>query len=249
MTAKESEERGAGNRTCQQENNRSACANRKFLNARDVLAINVMAAPGAGKTSLIERSIKALKTNPRCDCNAAVIAGDFATDLDFRRFTQAGVPCVQINTGCSAHLDAHSVRDALHRIDFADIDILFIENVGNLVCPANFDLGHHQSVAILSVPEGHDLPLKFSPMFRAADLVLVSKCDLLEHIDEFDQLQAERNIQSLGNNAPVIPVSSHGNDFFGLWINWLINIHEARREGADMRPKIHNDGLVLHAAE
>ncbi len=249
MKNKADEVHALTNRACLQENNRRACANRRYLNAQDVLAVNIMGGAGAGKTSLIERTISALRTNPRCECKAAVIAGDFETDLDSQRFAKAGVPCVQINTGCSSHLDARNVYDALHQIDLTDIDILFIENVGNLVCPANFDLGHHQSVAMLSVPEGHDLPLKFSPLFRAADLVLVSKCDLLAYIDEFDQLQAEHNIQSLGNQAPVIPISSHGNDFFGLWINWLINIHEARREGADIRPKIHHDGLILHAAE
>ncbi len=235
--------------TCLQENNECAVRNRSYLNRFDVLALNIVSAPGSGKTSLLETTIEALRSHKRCRPRVGVIAGDIETDLDWQRFNAMGVPAVSVKTGCAGHLNARLVHDALHRLDLQNIDILFIENVGNLVCPANFDLGHHQNVALLGVTEGDDKPLKYPAMFRAADMVLLSKADLLRHLDGFSTERAESAIRALGNQAPVIPISAKRNAFFGLWVNWVINIRTAMQGGADLRPRIHSDGVVLHAAQ
>lgn len=247
--ASSSEKRDEVQRACLQENNACATQNRQYLNKHSVLALNIVSAPGSGKTSLLETTIDALRTHKRCRSKIGVITGDIETDLDWRRFDKMGIPAVPVKTGCAGHLDAKLVHDAVHRLDLENIDILFIENVGNLVCPANFDLGHHQNVALLGITEGDDKPLKYPAMFRAADMVLLSKADLLKHLDGFSTERAEAAIRSLGNEAPVIPISAKRNEYFGLWVNWVINIKAALERGAELRPRIHTDGLVLHAAQ
>ena len=164
------------------ENDHVAAHNREHFERHGVLAVNLMSSPGSGKTSLLEATIKALGN----ELSIAVVEGDLETENDADRIRAQGVPAVQITTGSACHLDAHMVHDALHDMKLDGIDILFIENVGNLVCPASFDLGHHANVTLLSVTEGDDKPAKYPVMFRAADLVLLSKSDFLDMIDDFD---------------------------------------------------------------
>ena len=159
------------------ENDRQAQHNRDHLAKYGVLAVNLMSSPGAGKTALLEATIAALKDELRI----AVVEGDLETENDAERIRAQGVPAIQITTGSACHLDAHMVHDALHHLDLSQIDLLFIENVGNLVCPASFDLGHHRNVVLLSTTEGDDKPAKYPVMFRAADLMLQSgREDLFE---------------------------------------------------------------------
>ena len=155
-------------------NNRAAAHNREHFDSHRVVAFNLMSSPGAGKTSLLEATIEALKS----DFRIAVIEGDLETDNDARRIRAHGVPAVQITTGSACHLDARMIHEALHDLPLSQIDIVFIENVGNLVCPASFDLGQHRNVVLLSVTEGDDKPAKYPVMFRTADLVLLTKMDL-----------------------------------------------------------------------
>ena len=162
-------------------NDAHARENRRYLAARGVLALNLVSSPGSGKTTLLARTIEALRGR----LPVSVIEGDQRTSNDAERIRAAGAPAVQINTGKGCHLDAHMVGHALERLPLEAGGVLFIENVGNLVCPAAFDLGEAHKVAILSVTEGEDKPLKYPDMFRAASLMLVSKIDLLPHL-EFD---------------------------------------------------------------
>ena len=140
-----------------------------------------MSAPGSGKTALLEKTIAALKD----EFSIAVIEGDLETENDAERIRRQGVEAIQISTGSACHLDAHMVHDALHHMQLDSVDLLFIENVGNLVCPASFDLGQHYNITLLSVPEGDDKPAKYPVMFRASDVVLISKSDLLPVLDDF----------------------------------------------------------------
>lgn len=199
------------------ENNTQATHNRAHFDAHGVLAVNLMSSPGAGKTALLEATIEALRGEMRL----AVIEGDLETENDAERIRARGVPAVQITTGAACHLDAHMVHRALHQIDLAGIDIVFIENVGNLVCPAGFDLGQHRNVVLLSVTEGDDKPAKYPVMFHAADLVLLTKTDLLPHLDDFDPAQAERRLRQLANPAPLWPLSSKKMTGLEPWLDWL----------------------------
>lgn len=200
------------------ENDRIAAHNRAHFDAHGVLAINLMSSPGAGKTSLLERTIDELRGRLRI----AVIEGDLATENDARRIRAKGVPAVQITTGSACHLDARMVHEALHEMELAACDVMFIENVGNLVCPASFDLGQHRNVALLSVPEGDDKPQKYPVMFRAADLLLLSKCDLLNVLPEFDPARAEASLRALGSEVPVLHVSSRTGAGMHAWIDWIV---------------------------
>jgi hydrogenase nickel incorporation protein HypB len=199
------------------ENDELAAHNREHLSAHGVLALNLMSSPGSGKTSLIESTIDAIGRR----LSIAVIEGDIETENDAVRIRAKGVPAVQITTGQTCHLDAHMVHEALHALDLAAVDILFIENVGNLVCPASFDLGQHANVTLLSVTEGDDKPAKYPAMFRKSDLVLLSKTDLLDVLDDFDPAKAESHLRALANDAPMMPVSSRRRDTLAPWIAWL----------------------------
>jgi hydrogenase nickel incorporation protein HypB len=183
-----------------------------------VLAVNLMSSPGAGKTSLLEATIDALKD----ELAIAVIEGDLETENDAGRIRAHGVPAIQITTGSACHLDAHMVHDALHALDLQKLDIVFIENVGNLVCPASFDLGQHSNVILLSVPEGDDKPAKYPVMFRAADLVLLSKSDLLPVLDDFQPDNARRHLRDLASSAPVFELSAKNAAGMDTWIHWLL---------------------------
>ena len=203
------------------ENDRTAAHNRSHFDRQGVFAINLMSSPGAGKTSLLEATVDALGDQLRI----AVIEGDLETENDAQRIRARGVPAVQIMTGSACHLDAHMVHDALHQLELDGIDILFIENVGNLVCPASFDLGQHRDVVLLSVPEGDDKPAKYPVMFRAAELLLLSKCDLLPVLDDFQPENARRNLQALANAAPVIELSAKTGAGMEEWLQWLRTEH------------------------
>ncbi len=229
------------------ENDHQAAHNRYHFDSQGVLAVNLMSSPGAGKTSLLEATIEALGAELRI----AVVEGDLETENDAERIRAKGVAAIQIATGSACHLDAHMVHDALHQLDLTGVDILFIENVGNLVCPASFDLGQHRNVTLLSVPEGDDKPAKYPVMFRAADLVLLTKTDLLAYLDDFDPDRAEGFVRNLASTAPVHRLSSRqGNDGIAAWLDWLRSEVAAQRErveqGKTQRPSIQPDGARLH---
>ncbi len=198
-------------------NDRQAEHNREHFRRHGVFAVNLMSSPGAGKTALLEATIDALDG----DLSVAVIEGDLETENDAERIRAKGVAAYQISTGNACHLDAHMVHTALHDLELDDVDVVFIENVGNLVCPASFDLGQHLNVALLSTPEGHDKPAKYPVMFRAADAVLISKADLLPVLDDFDPSYAERCLRELASEAPMLEVSSKNGSGIAAWIDWL----------------------------
>ncbi len=199
------------------ENDRVAGHNRSHFDEHGVLAINLMSSPGAGKTALLEATIRALKGRYRI----AVIEGDLETDDDARRIRAQGVPAVQITTGTACHLDAAAVHGALHDLPLAGLDLLFIENVGNLVCPANFNLGQHVNVTLLSVTEGDDKPAKYPVIFRASDLVVLSKTDLLEVLDDFQPQRAAAALRDLGKGTPMIHTAVRRTPSIGAWLEWI----------------------------
>lgn len=198
-------------------NDHQAGHNREHFARHGALAVNLMSSPGAGKTALLEATVEALGDEFRI----AVIEGDLETENDAERIRRKGVPAVQISTGSACHLDAHMVHTALHELDIDDLDIVFIENVGNLVCPASFDLGQHANVTLLSTPEGHDKPAKYPVMFRAADLVLISKADLLPVLDDFDPAYAEQCLRQLASTAPLLEISARSGAGLEGWLHWL----------------------------
>jgi len=216
------------------QNDHQATHNREHFDGDAVLAINLMSSPGSGKTRLLEATIDAIGDRVRI----AVIEGDLETENDARRIRAKGVPAVQITTGQTCHLDAHMVHDALDFLDLAQIDLLFIENVGNLVCPAGFDLGQHANVALLSVPEGDDKPAKYPVMFRAADLVLLTKTDVSPIFDDFSAERATSHVRALANDAPVVPVSARHPDDLVQWLDWLDVRLGSLRSGTVLRPRI-----------
>ncbi len=230
-----------------QHNDDQAAHNREHFDARGILAINLMSSPGSGKTALLEATVDALKD----ELNLAVIEGDLETENDAARIRARGVPAYQITTGSACHLDAHMVHDGLHHLDLNGVDILFIENVGNLVCPASFDLGQHRNVTLLSVTEGDDKPAKYPVMFRAADMVVLSKTDLLAVLDDFDPARAEHCLRDLASQAPVLPLSARKQLGLDAWFNWLRQELAAQRArvaaGKTVRPAIQPDGARLHA--
>ena len=211
-------------------NNEQAAHNRAHFDRYGVLAINLMSSPGSGKTALLEATIDAL----RGELRMAVIEGDLETENDARRIRAKGVPAIQITTGTACHLDAHLVHRALHDLPLADLDVVFIENVGNLVCPASFDLGAHYNVALLSVTEGDDKPAKYPVMFRAADLVLVTKTDLLDVIEDFSIARAREAVQALGRDTLVRTVKMRRSPWIGPWTDWLLQVVAMDR--ATLRP-------------
>ena len=200
-----------------QKNDDQAAHNREHFDRRGILAINLMSSPGSGKTALLEATLTALKNEFTC----AVIEGDLETENDAARIRAKGVPAYQITTGSACHLDAHMVHDALHKLPLTGIDLVFVENVGNLVCPASFDLGQHRNVVLLSVTEGDDKPAKYPVMFRAADLVLFTKTDLLVAIDDFSTERAERSVRALANPAPILQLSARKGQGIDAWLEWL----------------------------
>ncbi|MCW2801167.1 MAG: Hydrogenase nickel incorporation protein HypB [Aeromicrobium sp.] len=197
-------------------NDELAADNRAWLSSRGIAAINLMSSPGAGKTSLLERTIR--DNGPARQLS--VIEGDQETVFDADRIRAAGARAVQINTGSGCHLDATMVRRGLDSLAPADGDLVVLENVGNLVCPALFDLGEAKKVVIISVTEGDDKPLKYPHMFAAADLVVVNKTDLLPYVD-FDVDRCEKDARSLNPDVTWLPMSVHSGEGLDEWYGWL----------------------------
>ena len=197
-------------------NDRLAEDNRTRFDEAGVFAINLMASKGAGKTSLIERTIKELSNKYQL----AVIDGDVATSIDADRAARAGAIAVQVNTGGECHLDAVMLQQALQQIDLAGIDLLIVENVGNLICPASFRLGTHRSVLIASVPEGDDKPYKYPGMYRGVDALVINKIDLLPYID-FDMNYFRRGVEILNPGVVTFPLSCKTGEGLPGWIDWL----------------------------
>ena len=198
----------------------AAFENRERLSGLGVYTVNIMSGPGAGKTTLLEHSLDALHG----DLRLAVIEGDMYTRLDAQRIEKHGVPVIQINTGGACHLDSRQLRKALEELPLDEIDILFIENVGNLVCPAEFDLGEHARVMLLSVTEGHDKPRKYPVMFHTAKAMLLTKIDLLPYVD-FDPDQAIRDARGLNLDLIVMQVSCKSGEGLEPWLDWLRQRH------------------------
>jgi hydrogenase nickel incorporation protein HypB len=190
--------------------------NRGWLAGRRILALNLLSSPGAGKTTLLERTITDLKA----ELTVGVIEGDQATSNDAQRIRATGAPAVQINTGTGCHLEADMLQRALDVLDPPPASLLLIENVGNLVCPALFDLGEHAKVVIFSVTEGEDKPLKYPHVFAAAQLLLISKIDLLPHL-RFDIQRATANALRINPHLKVIGVSAYDGEGMADWYSWL----------------------------
>ncbi|MEY8875413.1 MAG: hydrogenase nickel incorporation protein HypB [Leptothrix sp. (in: b-proteobacteria)] len=197
-------------------NNAEALKNRQSLAAAGVFALNLVSSPGSGKTTLLVKTIEALAGRVA----VAVVEGDQQTSLDAERIRATGAPATQINTGKGCHLDARMVAAALADLPLARGGLLLIENVGNLVCPAAFDLGEAHKVVILSVTEGEDKPLKYPDMFRAADVMLLNKCDLLPHLD-FDVALAERYARQVNPGLCIIRTSARSGEGIDEWLAWL----------------------------
>jgi hydrogenase nickel incorporation protein HypB len=210
------------------ENDRQAVANRAKLDAAGVTAVNMMSSPGAGKTAILRQTLASLPDTTR----VAIIEGDIETSLDADRLAGFGAQITLLNTssgfGGECHLDAPMVASALSRLDLAAVDLLFIENIGNLVCPAEFDVGAHHRVMVYSITEGEEKPLKYPLMFRSVELVLVNKLDLLPHLD-FDLTLFLRNLASVNPAATVLNVSARTDEGLGAWYDWLAEI--GRRSG------------------
>ena len=190
--------------------------NRAILRANHVHTINIMAAPGAGKTSLILQAIRGL----RGEVSIGVIEGDVASDVDAVKVRSEGVPVVQINTGGGCHLDAPQIRAALAQLPLAELDLLFIENVGNLICPVGFDLGEETRMAIASIPEGDDKPLKYPSIFHEVDALVISKMDLLPYIT-FNLDEYRRLVRSIKPGIRLFEVSCVTGQGMAEWLEWL----------------------------
>jgi len=197
-------------------NDRIAQENRKLLDKKGVFAINVMASPGAGKTSVILRTISGLKKKVRI----GVIEGDVSSRIDADRIAKENVPVLQINTGGECHLDANMVQRALKEMPLGDIDILLIENIGNLICTAEFKIGTHKNLVIASVPEGDDKPLKYPLMFTVADVILVNKMDLLPY-SNFDVNAYRKAVKGLNDKVEVIAISCTTGKGIEKWLGWV----------------------------
>lgn len=198
-------------------NDSLALAHRRLFDKNRVTAINIMSAPGSGKTSLIEKTLPLLKNK-----RIFIIEGDIKGDLDAKRLSKLGAKCLQINTQSACHLDAFMLSQALPKIDLKKIDLLLIENVGNLVCPAEFNLGVHYNVMILSTPEGSDKPQKYPLMFSKSDLLIINKIDLLNFVD-FNFLELKKSIKRINPKIKIIKLSCKTGQGIEEWISWLKN--------------------------
>ncbi len=197
-------------------NEQLAEKNRLLLEQNGVFALNLMSSPGAGKTSLILETIRRLKD----EVKIGVIEGDISSSVDAEAVSKEGVAVIQINTGGGCHLDANMISNALSSLPLADIDLLFIENVGNLICPAEFALGEHKKVILSSIPEGDDKPLKYPVMFHEADIVVLNKTDLLPYV-KFDSDAFSRALKGINERLEIIPVSCTTGQGLSKWVSWL----------------------------
>lgn len=207
-------------------NENAAAENAALLARYGIYALNLLGSPGAGKTTLLERTLAALSGELRI----AVVEGDLFTDKDAARIERCGAPVVQINTSGGCHLDAAMVAAAFAQLDLTALDLIVIENVGNLVCPAEFALGEDAKAVVLSVTEGDDKPLKYPLIFKESAAALLNKCDLLPYTD-FDMAAARRDIAALHPGIAVLPVSARTEDGMAQWLAWLRAAVAAKREG------------------
>ena len=218
-------------------NQHGAQVNRDRLNNWGITCLNLMSSPGSGKTQLLGKTLQALQNSLKI----AVIEGDMTTQLDAERLRQYGVPVVAINTGRSCHLDSKMVAGGLHQFEHEledtqcpeDFDLMFVENVGNLVCPAEFEVGEHAKVALLSITEGEDKPLKYPIMFREADCLLITKTDLAPYLD-VDIETIVRNVRQLNSKTAIIPVSAKSGEGLNDWVAW---VQQAVTSQAEARSK------------
>ncbi|HEY9646938.1 MAG TPA: hydrogenase nickel incorporation protein HypB [Chroococcidiopsis sp.] len=211
--------------------------NRAHLDGWGITCLNIMSSPGAGKTALLERTLAVLAQ----ELAIAVIEGDMTTELDADRLRQYGVPVIAINTGRSCHLDSKMVAGGLHRLAHDHtpeaIDLLLVENVGNLVCPAEFEVGEHAKVALLSLTEGEDKPLKYPIMFQEADCLLITKLDLAPHLD-VDITKIEANVRQMNPHVTIIPISTKTGEGLDQWLDWV-------RQQVSDRQKLHQKAQPL----
>ena len=212
-------------------NNEYANANRGLFAHKGMLVLNLVSSPGSGKTSLLTRTLNDLSD----ELSLAVIEGDQETSQDADRIRETGVPAIQINTGKGCHLDAHQIGHAVEHLNPDDASILMIENVGNLVCPAAFDLGEAHKVAILSITEGEDKPIKYPDMFHAADLLLLNKIDLLPYL-EFDVDQCMDYARRVNPDIQILQVSATSGEGMGDWYQWIRLAHQSRLIGHNAQP-------------
>ncbi|WP_075719182.1 hydrogenase nickel incorporation protein HypB [Roseburia sp. 499] len=200
---------------------------RTELKKEGTFLLNLMSSPGAGKTTTLKRTISLLKD----EMKMGVMEADIDSDVDAAAIEETGVPVIQIHTGGMCHLDADMTRQGIREFNTANMDFVVLENVGNLVCPAEFDTGSTKNAMILSVPEGDDKPLKYPLMFSICDVVLINKCDTLSVFDDFDKVAVKERIQKLNPNAKVIYVSAKTGEGFEEWINWIRREVEEYKKG------------------
>ncbi|VEP11767.1 Hydrogenase accessory protein HypB [Hyella patelloides LEGE 07179] len=203
-------------------NQEGANHNREHFDKWGISCFNIMSSPGAGKTVLLEKTLAALQDK----LSMAVIEGDMTTELDADRLRQYNVPVIPINTGRSCHLDSKMVAGGIHTLEHEynpqEIDLVLVENVGNLVCPAEFEVGEHAKVALLSITEGEDKPLKYPVMFQEADCLLITKTDLAPYLD-IDLDRIAQNVRQMNPNVTIISVSAKTGDGLEVWFNWIQN--------------------------
>ncbi len=199
------------------DNDRQADELRRELKEKGVFLLNLMSAPGSGKTTTLMKTIEALKDKVKI----GVMEADIDSDVDARTIAQSGVKVIQLHTGGMCHLDAAMTRQGLEGLETGDVELAILENVGNLVCPAEFDTGASKNAMILSVPEGHDKPLKYPLMFSVCDVVLINKIDVLPYFD-FDMDQCRENILMRNPNAKIIPVCAKTGEGIEEWADWLL---------------------------
>ncbi len=200
-----------------EDNDRDAKKLRQELKDKGIFLLNLMSSPGAGKTTTLKRTIELLKD----EMKIGIMEADIDSDVDAKTISETGVPVIQIHTGGMCHLDADMTRQGIKEFGISDIDLLVLENVGNLVCPAEFDTGSTQNAMILSVPEGDDKPLKYPLMFSICDVVLINKCDTLSVFDDFSTDAVEERIKKLNPNAKVIFISAKTGEGFEEWTSWI----------------------------
>jgi len=208
-------------------NEKLAEENRNLFAEKGIFVVDLMASPGAGKTSMILATIAALRDRYRI----AVIEGDIASKVDAEKISAHGIPAVQINTGGACHLESNMIQRAVEALDVDELDLIIVENVGNLVCPTEFNLGENAKVMILSVPEGHDKPHKYPNIFSISEAVILNKYDTIEVFD-FDETEFRDVVKSLNPAAPIFPVSATKGDGVDAWIEWLVDRIEATKAAA-----------------
>ena len=197
-------------------NEQIAAENEERINSAKLFSLNIMASPGAGKTSLIERTLAELTS----EFNIAAIDGDVASSIDANRAAEAGATAVQINTGGQCHIDANMLQSALNELDLNDFDLLLVENVGNLICPASFQLGTDKNILVASIPEGDDKPYKYPAMYQDVDALIINKIDLLPYVD-FDMEYFKEGVQILNPGLVTFPISCKTGEGIQEWIKWV----------------------------